>query len=280
MSAALALFASLLWGGSDFLGGSISRRLRPVQVLAVSQLLSALVLLLVLAGTGRVDLVAAHTWLGWSVVAGATWAGAMAALYTALARGTMGVVAPIASCGMLVPVLVAVAGGERPSPLQLVGVVLAVVGVVASAGPDLRPSAGRQGAAIALALVAALLFGIEIHSLAQGSAHSVAGSLLGMRLTSLVLVAVVALGQRRASPAVRRTDVPVLLSLGVLDLAATATYALASTGGLVSVVAVLASLYPAVTLLLARRFHGERLGRVQTAGVGIVLLSAVLCAVG
>jgi drug/metabolite transporter (DMT)-like permease len=279
VSAALALLASALWGTSDFLGGSVSRRLRAVQVLAVSQVLSALVLLVVLAATGRVTS-APGSWIGWSVVAGVTWAAAMGALYTALARGTMGVVAPIASCGMLVPVVVAVAGGERPGALQLLGAALAVVGVVGAAGPDLTSSARGQGRATALALLAALLFGVEIYALARGSEVTVAGSLLGMRLSSVVVVVAVALAQRRRSAPVQGRDLLPLLGLGVLDLGATAAYALASTSGLVSVVAVLASLYPAVTLLLARRFHGERLSRVQAGGVAVVLVGAVLCALG
>ena len=279
MSAALALVASALWGGSDFLGGSVSRRLRAVQVLAVSQVLSALVLLLVLGVSGQVGTTGDRTWIAWSVLAGVTWAAAMGALYTALARGTMGVVAPIASCGMLVPVVVAVAGGERPGPLQLLGAALAVLGVVGAAGPDLTSSRG-QGRATGLALLAALLFGVEIYALARASEVSVGGSLLGMRLSSVVLVVAVALARRRAAAPVRPRDLPPLLALGVLDLAATAAYALASRSGLVSVVAVLASLYPAVTLLLARRFHGERLSGVQSAGVAVVLVGAVLCALG
>jgi drug/metabolite transporter (DMT)-like permease len=279
VSAALALVASALWGGSDFLGGSISRRLRAVQVLAVSQVLSALVLLLVLGVSGRVTFGADHAWLAWSLLAGVTWAAAMGALYTALARGTMGVVAPIASCGMLVPVVVSVVGGERPGPLQLLGAALAVLGVIGAAGPDLTSSRG-QGRATGLALLAALLFGVEIYALARGSEVSVGGSLLGMRLSAVVLVVAVALAHRRASSPVRRRDLPPLLALGVLDLGATAAYALASSSGLVSVVAVLASLYPAVTLLLARRFHGERLSGVQSAGVVVVLVGAVFCALG
>ena len=280
MSAVLALLASVLWGTSDFLGGSVSRRLRAVQVLAVSQVLSALVLLVVLAAGGRLAHLPDGNWLAWSVLAGVTWAAAMGALYTALAIGTMGVVAPIASCGMLVPFVVSVAGGERPATLQVLGAALAVLGVVATAGPDVTAAKEGQGRAITLALIAALLFGVEIYALARGSEVSVSGSLLGMRLSSVVVVLGVALAQRHRSPRVARGDLPPLLGLGVLDLAATAAYAVASSSGLVSVVAVLASLYPAVTLLLARRFHGERLSAVQSGGVGVVLVGAAFCALG
>jgi drug/metabolite transporter (DMT)-like permease len=280
VSAGLALLASVLWGSSDFLGGSVSRRLRAVQVLAVSQVLSALVLLTFLLVTGQLARVGAGTWLGWSVLAGVTWAGAMGALYTALARGTMGVVAPIASCGMLVPVAAAVLTGERPGVVALAGAGLALVGVVGTAGPELSGGRGTPVSAVGLAALAALLFGVEVYALARASETSVAGALLGMRLSSLVVVVVAAAAVARSAPAVQGRDLPLLLALGVLDLAATAAFALASASGLVSVVSVLASLYPAVTILLARQVHGERLSRVQTASVGLVLLGAVLCALG
>nr|WP_281373352.1 EamA family transporter [Kineococcus aurantiacus] len=270
--------ASVLWGSSDFLGGSVSRRLRAVQVLAVSQVLSALVLLAVLAGSGQLGRLPAGGWLGWSVLAGVTWAGAMAALYTALARGTMGVVAPIASCGMLVPFAAGLALGERPGALAVLGAALALVGVVGVAGPELSPTAKQPSSAVWLALLAALLFGVEIFALARGSESSVAGSLLAMRLTSVVLVVAAAVAGRRGSGPVQARDLPVLLALGFLDLAATAAFAVASGSGMVSVVSVLASLYPAVTVLLARRFHGERLTRVQVVAVCLVLVGAVLTA--
>ncbi|WP_432485912.1 EamA family transporter [Kineococcus esterisolvens] len=280
MSAALALLASGLWGTSDFLGGTVSRRLRAVQVLAVSQVLSCAVLLVVLgSGLGGTPAGPVGSWLGWSLLAGATWAGAMAALYTALARGTMGVVAPIAAGGTVLPVLLGLAAGERPAPLQLAGVAVAFTGVVLSAGPDLRGGSGRQGAAVGLALLAAVLFGVEIWALARGSAASVPATLLGMRVTSAALVVAAALA-RRSAERVGPRDLPPLLALGLLDLAATAAYAVASRGALVSVVAVLASLYPAVTVVLARQVHGERLRPVQAAGVVAVLAGAVVTSLG
>jgi len=279
VSATLALVASLLWGGSDFLGGTVSRRLRPVQVLAVSQVLASAVLVVVVAGSGagRQD---PGGWAGWSVLAGVTWAGAMAALYSALARGTMGVVAPIAACGLVLPVVLGVADGERPGPVQVVGVVVALAGVVGSAGPDLRHRGSTGTRAVFLALVAAVLFGVEIYAVARGSASSVPLTLLGMRLSAVVLVVAAALARRDRGGPVTARDLPPLLALGVLDLAATAAYALATRSSLVSVVAVLASLYPAVTVLLARRFHGERLSAPQRAGVLAVLAGAVLTSLG
>ena len=281
MTATLALVASALWGGADFLGGSVSRRLRPVQVLAVSQALAAVVLVVFVAATGTGDALAgAGSWVGWSVAAGLTWAGAMAALYTALASGTMGVVAPIASCGMVLPVVLALVGGERPGLVQLVGVGVAVLGVVGSAGPDLRGSGAAQRRSVLLALVAAVLFGVEIFALAEGSTASVSGTLLGMRLSAAACVVVVLVGRPGDRRGLAVRDLPALLALGTLDLAATASYAVAAEAGLVSLVAVLASLYPAVTVLLARQFHAERLLGVQRLGVISVLVGAALIGLG
>jgi drug/metabolite transporter (DMT)-like permease len=274
MSAALAVFASLLWGSADFVGGSLSRRLRTVQVLAVSQALATVVLVgfVAVSGTAR----GPGSWLGWSLAAGVTWAAGMGALYSALARGTMGVVAPIASCGMALPVVLALAGGERPAPLQLGGVVVAVLGVVGSAGPDLRHGRTPQRRAVLLALTAAVLFGVEIFCVARGSASSVAMTLVGMRLTAVACVGGALLARPRERGRVRPADLVTLLVLGCLDLAATAAYALAASAGMVSLVAVLASLYPAVTVLLARRLHAERLTGVQRGGVAAVLAGAAL----
>jgi drug/metabolite transporter (DMT)-like permease len=281
MTAALALVASALWGGADFLGGSVSRRLRPVQVLAVSQALAAAVLLIFVAARGPAALAdGAGSWLVWSLGAGLTWAAGMGALYTALAGGTMGVVAPIASCGMVLPVVLALLGGERPGPAQLVGVGVAVLGVVGSAGPDLRGRGPGQRRPVLLALAAAILFGVEIFCLAQGSTSSVTGTLLGMRLSAVTCAAIVLAARSRDRRPLAARDLPPLLALGMLDLAATAAYALAARAGLVSLVAVLASLYPAVTVLLARQFHAERLAGVQRLGVTSVLVGAALIGLG
>jgi drug/metabolite transporter (DMT)-like permease len=278
MSAALALFASLLWGSADFVGGSLSRRLRTVQVLVVSQALAAAVIVGYVLATGPGT---AHGhWLGWSVAAGVTWALGMAALYTALARGTMGVVAPIASCGMALPVVLALLGGERPSAPQLAGVVVAVLGVAGSAGPDLRRGRTPQRHAVLLALTAAALFGVEIFCVAEGGAASVPMTLLGMRLTAVACVGSVLVVRPRERGRVGGRDLLTLLALGSLDLAATAAYAVAASAGMVSLVAVLASLYPAVTVLLARQVYAERLSGVQRGGVAAVLAGAALIGLG
>jgi drug/metabolite transporter (DMT)-like permease len=274
VSAALALLASLLWGTSDFVRGSLSRRLRTVQVLATSQALAAVVLVgfVVVSGAWQ----SPGSWLGWSLASGVTWVLGMGCLYSALARGTMGVVAPIASCGMALPVVLGLLAGERPTALQLGGVAVAVLGVMGSAGPDLRRTGTPQRRAVLLALAAAALFGVEIFSVARGSTSSVAMTLIGMRLSAVACLGALLLARPAERGPVSRGDLAPLLALGCLDLAATAAYALAASAGLVSLVAVLASLYPAVTALLARRLLSERLSGVQRGGVAAVLAGAAL----
>jgi drug/metabolite transporter (DMT)-like permease len=279
----LALLAGGLWGTSDFVGGTLSRRLRTLYVLCGSQAIS-LVLALGLLGVPALGSTNHGSW-GWPVVAGVTWALGMGALYTALAVGTMGVVAPIAAGGAAVPVLVGVIAGEQPGPLALTGVIVVLAGIVGAAGPELDAGAAegrRRG--VGLAIAAAVLFGVEIVCLARGSADSVATTLVGMRVTALActLLALTPLRRpgrhcrRNLRPAVR--DVPALLLLALLDVAATLAYALASRAGMVSLVAVLASTYPAVTVLLARRLHGERLRRTQILGVTAVLTGSAAVA--
>ena len=279
----LALLAGGLWGTSDFVGGTLSRRLRTIHVLVGSQAVSAVLAsaLLVLPGSGSFTQAA----LWWSVAAGVTWALAMGAFYTALAVGTMGVVAPIAAAGAALPVLAGLVSGERPGPVALSGAVTALAGVVAAAGPELgRDAPGGRRRAVGLAVIAALLFGIEISCLAHGSADSVTTTLVGMRLSALACTALALTPTRRPGrhrlpdPRPSGRDLPGLLALGALDVGATLAYALAARAGLVSLVAVLASCYPAVTVLLAHRLHGERLRPVQIGGIAAVLVGAALIA--
>jgi drug/metabolite transporter (DMT)-like permease len=279
VTSALALLASLVWGTSDFVGGTLSRRLPTLVVLAAGQaastaLLSTVLLVGLALGTGGAPSPGA---LAWSAGAGVAWAGGMAAFYRALAVGTMGVVAPVASTGMAVPVLVGLWQGERLGPLQVVGVVAALCGVMAAAGPEVgtRPR-GSGSAPLLLAATAAVLFGVELTLLAHGAESSVTGSLLAMRAAALVTVLRAARGTRTAFSVARRRDLLGPAALGLLDLAATAAYAAAARAGALGVVAVLASLYPAVTVLLARRLHQERLRPVQAAGV-VAVLGATVC---
>lgn len=277
MTALLALGSSLLWGAADFLGGTASRRLPAYAVIGGSQAIALLGFGALAWFTGAYAGPAGY--LPWAVLAGLLALAGLGAFYSALADGTMGVVAPIAATGVVVPVAFGLARGERPGALQLVGIAAACAGVVLASGQ--QRGAQRRGGwrPIGLALVAAAGFGGVSVLLALGARTSVLMTLVGMRATTVGVLAGAALVRRRR-PAFGRADLPLLAVIGVADAAAVAAYARATTTGALSLVAVLAALYPAVTVLLARRMHAERLGPVQGGGVLAALAGVVLIAAG
>jgi drug/metabolite transporter (DMT)-like permease len=277
VAALLALASSLLWGVADFLGGTASRRLSPYAVIGVSQGIALLGLVGYAAAAGRFADDPAY--LPWAIAAGLTGLVALSAFYTALATGTMGVVAPIAATGVVVPVLVGVARGDSPSALQWAGAAVTIVGVVFASGPEMRRGTGTARRPIVLAFVAAIGFGGVLVFVAEGSTTSVPMTLLAMRVITVVIFSVLALAMRSVGGA-RPRDLPVLAIVGAFDVTANATYAVATQHGLVSLTAVLASLYPAVTVVLARRLHRERMRRIQDIGVATTLLGVVFIASG
>jgi drug/metabolite transporter (DMT)-like permease len=277
VSVALALLSSLLWGGSDFLGGTAARRIPAASVVGVSQAFALVGLVPVALLVGSQP---EHPLAG--VLAGLAGVVGLGLFYAALAGGTMGVVAPIASMGALLPVTVGLARGEVPSGLQIAGIVVAILGVVLASGPEL--SGGASSRPLLLALGAAVGFGLVAVLLSEGSkgpSGAVVVTLLVMRTTSvgvLVLAFLVA-RTRGLSIGVVPTDLGLLLAVGLGDVGANACFALASRAGLLSVVAVLGSLYPVVTVLLARQLQNERLRGIQVIGTlgtlgGVALLAA------
>lgn len=282
MPAVLALLSSLLWGTADYLGGTASRRLDALRVVLVSQAvaLGGLLPLVALLSPG---LRAAA--VGSGVAAGLVGPAALFAFYRALALGTMGVVAPIAALGVVVPVVAGLVSGEEPSTVQAAGIAVAVVGVVLASGPELR-GAGRGGTRpLVLALGAALGFGVVFVLLAAGSADAGTGEvvlvLLAMRATSVLVLGALLLARSGPSGVtVPRRALPALAVIGAFDVGANGTFAVASQSELVSVVAVLASLYPAVTAVLAWRIHRERLRPLQLAGVAAALAGVGLLSSG
>ena len=278
LAVALALSSSLCWGTADFLGGLQSRQRPLVTVLLVAQVAAVALGLVYVAAAG--DPFPALGPAALATGAGAAGCAALAAFYRGLAIGTMSIVAPISATGAAVPVLVGVASGERPGAVQLVGIVLAMVGIVLAArepgdappGPALRTSVG-------LALLAAVGFGTFFVLIDRATEHGGAPwSLLLVRVGEVALLGVLATVRRPSMPDGARDAAPLLL-IGVIDFAATAFFALATEQGLLSIVAVVGSLYPAVTVVLARVVLAERVSRSQELGVvatlaGVVAISA------
>ena len=278
MPALLALLSSLIWGASDFLGGTATRRIPGPVVVGLSQLVALLALapIAVLVGGDGTSYVVP------GIAAGMVGCVSLAAFYRALATGTMGVVAPIASLGVVVPVVVGLARGEAPGTLQVAGIAAAVVGVVLASGPELSGAAGARP--LLLSAMSALGFGTALVLVAQGSRGGgvvrVLLVLTVMRISSVLLLTVLLVLTRSWRLPVSGRDLPVLAAIGLGDVLANAAYGVASQGGLLSVVAVLGSVYPVMTVLLARQLLHERLRPIQLAGVGTALAGVVMLAAG
>jgi drug/metabolite transporter (DMT)-like permease len=271
----LSLVAAIAWGTADFLGGLSARRLMVLVVLLWSQLMG-LVLLLAVVVAGGVSLQAGSIW--WGAAAGVVGAGALGLFYAGLAAGAMSLVAPLSACGAVVPVVVALAGGERVAVLTVVGMALALAGAVLvsrTAGEHLRLTPG----VVAMAVGAGLAFGVVITLLQQGSqgGHDAGISVvLASRVASFATIAIAVLATR-TSPAIAGPSALLpLLAVGIGDTGANVLLALASGGGDDAIVAVLSSLYPVVTVVLARGVLGERLSAWQAAGVAAALAGVAL----
>lgn len=277
MAILLALVSSALWGTSDFSGGTLTRRLPAVTVAAVSELIGLAGVVIAAAATGALSGSSGYFW--WGLLGALSGTAGIVAFYEALATGTMGVVAPIAAMGVVVPVVAGLVQGDRPSVWQIAGIVVAVVGVILASGPELHGDGGQRGSArpLALAGVAAVGFGVVFVAIGHGAEHNTLMTLIVMRGVAVALMVVIALATS-TSLRVERRDVPLLFVVGAFDVGANVTFAYASRHGLLSVVSVLSSLYPAVTVLLARLVHTERLGRAQLAGVVAALGGVVLIA--
>ncbi|MGN9784211.1 EamA family transporter [Nonomuraea sp. ZG12] len=271
----LATACAVVYGTADFFGGLATRRSRVLAVVALSQLAGlALILVLLPALPGLFSGGA----LAWGLGAGLSGAAGLVLFYRALARGVMSVVAPTtAVTSAALPVMYGLARGERPAPLALAGVVLAL-GSVLLVSQDRTTGGGGSKGSVVTALAAGAGFGGFFILLDIAPDGAGLWPLVGARVSSITLVVVLALATRRAlRPSAG--SMPIILAAGVLDMVANVLYLLAKQQGLLSLVVVLVSLYPASTLLLARQVLGERLHAIQVTGVACALGAVALIAV-
>jgi drug/metabolite transporter (DMT)-like permease len=267
----LALGASVAWGASDFLGGLAARRLPVLVVLLGAQVvgLALAAIAWALAGPGGPPPGA----IGLGAAAGIAELMGFACLYRGLAIGEMSAVAPLAALTPVLPVAVAVGGGEQVAALEAGGMLLAILGSAVTAAD---PGSRRVVQGAGLGLGAALCFGVFFLLLGDASELDGPTAVLSGRLASVGMLAV--LVGRGAGPGRRptRPDAAVIAALGGLDVAANLAYAGAAAGGADATVAVVASLYPFTTVLLARALLRERLGGARLAGVAAVLTGIAL----
>jgi drug/metabolite transporter (DMT)-like permease len=274
----LALGTALCYGVSNFIGPQISRDLPTMAVIVAGQTVALVVSATVVIAHGEGAPDAAE--VGAGLLAGLGNAGGLALFYYAAATGPLSIITPIGATGAGVPVLIGIAGGERVGALGIAGIVLAIGGVALAAR---RASASAQEAAdlrrtVLLSAASAACFGVFLWAIAPASE---AGVFWGVFLSRMSLVASLVAGTLLLGRALRvpAAAVPKVALPGVLLFAGTLMYASATQEGLLSVVSVIATLFPVVTVTLALVFLHERPSRVQWTGIaaaltGVVLLSA------
>lgn len=269
----LAAVSALVWGTADFSGGKASQRAQPLAVTFVSQLLclpalAACVLLVPGTPTGA-D-------LAWGAAAGVAGFAGIVLLYRALASGAMAVVAPVtAVTAAVVPIVAGLLTDRTPGMLALSGAGLAVVAI---ALVSLGPGGGRSAVTarlVGLSLLAGALFGLFFALLGQSTQEAGMWPLAAGRISSILLGGALML---RAGMRIRLPR-PVLrwaALAGTLDILANALYLAAVVRGHLSIVAAVAALYPASTVLLALAVDRERLRPLQIAGLGLAATALVL----
>jgi drug/metabolite transporter (DMT)-like permease len=272
---AFALAASLAWGFSDFLAGVQSRREQMLGLLIASQAVSVSIVVPIALASGQ-PLPAADDVL-WLMAAALAELVGIVCFYRAMAIGEMGLVAPIAGTAALVPLSVDLVAGHRPGAIALIGVALALAGVLLTSSD--RNTEQQAGAikATGLAVVAALAFGLSFVGTDAGANGGVWWPVAITCSTSLAVVTLAAVLTGR-SPKVSRSALPAVVAVGLTDVLANVLYVSALGHGLAGVVSTLSSLYPVTTVALAWLVLRERATAWQGLGVvgavaGVALVS-------
>lgn len=280
MAALLALVSAVGYGISDFSGGLASRRAPAIAVVLVS---NSLTLVIALFAVALLPGSAYHLGdVSWGLAAGTVGVVGVILLYRGLAIGPMSVVAPLtAVLSAMVPVVVGVLRGERPGALALCGVALALPAMVLiGRESDARVGAPVSRGALLSALAAGISFGGFYVLLSQTGSDGGAWPLVGQRAASVaILLGLTGVAVRRAIPALPQgRTLGLAIVAGITDFVANLAYVLATHRGLLALVAVLSSLYPATTLVLARAVLSERLARGQLGGLLLAAVAVALIA--
>lgn len=282
LATTLALAAAVMWGLADFGAGLMTRRVSALTTVMWTQGLGLLTLAGILVVTRTP--VQVGPWLGWAVFAAVAGTSGLALFYEALATGTMGVVSPIAALGALVPVLIALAEGEKPTAVQFTGMVIALAGVVAASGPEL---AGEDASprSVVYAGLSGACFGFALFAVARAAETSPLLAVAGMRATSVTALGLASLlailvGRKAPVGRIPKRWLGWAALIGVGDAAANLAYGHATTKGLLSLSVVLGSLYPVFTVLAAAVLLRERMKAVQVLGVVLALGGIALVSLG
>jgi uncharacterized membrane protein len=279
MTSLLALGAAAFYGAADFLGGIATRRATTVATVLTTQ--GAGLLMLLACSPLMLDVVMSRRDLLFGVLAGLTGSVGVALLYKGLAIGPMSVVAPVtAVCAVIVPLIVGLLQGESITPAAAIGVAVAIgaIGLLgmtpAPAGAPAQPAAD-VAKGLRVALGSGVAIGFFFVTLGETSTAAGLWPLAVSRAVSIALFTTMAVATGQALVVPRAAMVPAI-ACGGLDMLANALYLVAVRQGQLSLVATLASLYPASTVLLARVILGERLGSWQQLGVAAAVAAIVL----
>jgi drug/metabolite transporter (DMT)-like permease len=272
----LALSASLMWGAADYGGGLLTRSRDVFSVVLVSQLAGLVVIACVVAGRG----------VGWpgsaamlpAAIGGVLGSVTIVVFYLALSYGPVSIVAPVMASSAGIPVVYGIARGERPSALQFTGLVVTIVGVIlVSLTTGDGHARGRRG--IAFGVLAAVLLGVLLVLFSRAAAHDAYWAPLVLRVFSIATTLLIVL-VRRVRVRVERKVIALIACVGTLDMLANLAYSVSTTLQLLAITAVLSSLFPFVTVVLARVHLGERVTRVQQTGSVMTMVGVLLVAAG
>ena len=275
LAAACALAASIAWGVGDFLGGLKSRTVPVLVVLVLAQVSGVVAIGLVVAIAGNPPPGASILWAPLAAIFGTI---GLAAFFRGMAVGSISVVAPIAAVGAVVPVVFGIATGDDVSSVQLVGFVFALGGVALASFERPEGGSARLAAGVPWALAAVIGFGGYYVPMHEASGEDFLWAAFTFRVSVCVLVFAAWLVFRPPLSAAKGSLIAIGM-IGVMDTAGNSFFAAASSQGDVSVVSVLATLYPVVTVGLAAAVLSERVAGLQLVGVvaamtGVLLISA------
>ena len=269
----VALGSAALWGAGDFTGGIASRRIDHFHVVALSAL-SGIAMLAACSVVWREPFMPVES-LVWSALAGASGGLGIAGLYRGLALGNAALVTPTAAVvGAIVPVAVTIALQGWPTATQLSAFACALVGIWLVAKS--APATAESWRGFRIALAAGVGIGGFLALVAQVPPTFVFGPLIVSRLVSMTMAIGIVLSRSRGLPSVLTN--PIALGTGVLDAGGTVLYVLARQYTRLDVAAVLASLYPVSTVVLAAVVLKERVSVAQAIGILLCLTAVALIA--
>ncbi len=282
MTAFLAILSAVLVGGADFLGGLASRTASALRVAALAQA-AGLPPALVLALAVHAERVSGAD-VAWALGSGVAVACGFACFYSAMGRGLISVVAPLAAVtGAAVPVFYALARGERPGTAASVGIVTALAAVVIVSIAPVAPEHAHLAITpdvVGLSLLAGGCFGIFYVAFSVISEDAGLWPVALERTGATVTLVAIALALTRGALVVPSRLVRLVVTIGALEVGATVPLLLALQRGPIAIASVLASLYPVTTVLLAAVVLHERMSRLQLAGTGLALVAVVLVSAG